>query len=351
MKIIHKDLKKGQVKVAIENFDDLWYLSAIIEDGDILRGKTQRKMKIGDGDNAKTVQKTIMLSIKIEKVEFHKYSNILRASGKIFEGTEDIAKGSYHTLNLEPNVIVSLQKQKFLGFQIEKLKEATKKKSKIMICVLDREQASFAVMKQYGYEILSELKGTVQKKDSPEIIKKSSFYQDIRKLIEEYDSRHGFDKIIVASIAFWKDYLYEELKKSDVSKKILLATCSATGKNAIDEVLKRPEVKQALKDDRIIKEINKVEEIFSEISKEGNVAYGIKEVKQAADVGAVSALLVTDSLIHEYREKEIFYRLDKVMKTVDSAQGEITIVSGDHDGGQKLDGLGGIAALLRYKVS
>lgn len=350
MKIIHKDIKKGQVKVGIENYDDLWYLSTIIEEGDILRGKTQRKIRIGDGQNAKVVQKVVHLSIQVEKVEFHKYSNILRASGKIVEGTEEIPKGSYHTLNLEPAVVVSIQKEKFLSYQLDKLSEATKKKSKIMICVLDRDQATFALMKQYGYEVLSELKGVVQKKGSPEEIKKSSFYSDIRKQLEEYDNRYKFDKIIVASIAFWKDYLFDELKKSEISKKILLATCSASGKNAIEEVLKRPEVKQALKDDRVIKEINQVEEIFGEISKLGNAAYGFHEVKKAAEIGAVSSLLVTDTFIHEMREKEEFHKLDKIMKLVDNAKGDITIVSGDHEGGKKLDGLGGVAALLRYKL-
>jgi len=31
-------------------------------------------------------------------------------------------------------------------------------------------------------------------------------------------------------------------------------------------------------------------------------------------------------------------------------KGKITVISSEHDGGQKLAGLGGIGALLRYKL-
>ena len=44
MKIIHKDLKKGTVKVKIEDSDDLWYLSSLIDPGDFVKSKTVRKM-------------------------------------------------------------------------------------------------------------------------------------------------------------------------------------------------------------------------------------------------------------------------------------------------------------------
>ena len=39
------------------------------------------------------------------------------------------------------------------------------------------------------------------------------------------------------------------------------------------------------------------------------------------------------------------------MKTVDSTKGDIIIISSDHEAGKKLDGLGGIAAILRFKLN
>ena len=36
MRIIHQNIKKGEVKVMAENLDDLWYLSTLIDAGDLV---------------------------------------------------------------------------------------------------------------------------------------------------------------------------------------------------------------------------------------------------------------------------------------------------------------------------
>ena len=102
MKIINSDLKKGELKLKVENLDDMWYLNQIIETNDIVKGKTLRKIKIGkEGDRSqKTVKKSVFLSIAVEKVEFSKFSSILRVSGIVKQGPEDIPLGSYHTFNI-----------------------------------------------------------------------------------------------------------------------------------------------------------------------------------------------------------------------------------------------------------
>ncbi|MBI2655446.1 hypothetical protein HYX06_03420 [Candidatus Woesearchaeota archaeon] len=45
MKLLHSNLKKGEMKVLSQNLDDLWYLSNIIEPKDIVQGKTLRKIR------------------------------------------------------------------------------------------------------------------------------------------------------------------------------------------------------------------------------------------------------------------------------------------------------------------
>ena len=60
---------------------------------------------------------------------------------------------------------------------------------------------------------------------------------------------------------------------------------------------------------------------------------------------------MTDSFIHKIREKEKYEELDIVMKITDQTKGEINIISSEHESGKKLDGLGGIGAILRYMIS
>ena len=353
MKIIHSDLKKGTVKIKIENLDDLWYLNQLIDKNDIIKGKTLRKIKFGEETQRKqkVAKKSVFLLIQVEKVEFSKTSNILRISGLVKEGPEEIPLGSHHTFNIEEATIITIIKQKWLKFQVDKLKEASESsQAKILICVHDREEVYFALMKRYGYQLLANIKGTVTKKADIKQ-KETNFYKEILKQLEEYDERYGINKIINATPAFWKEELMKEISDQNLKNKIILATCSSVGENAINEVLKRPETEHALKQDRIAHEFKYIEELFAEISKNNLASYGITETKIAATAGAVKILLITDSLIQKKRTEDKYEEIEETMRTVDNTKGDIVIISSDHEAGKKLDGLGGIAAILRFKLN
>jgi len=350
MKILHKDVKKNTIKIKIENLDDLWYLSYILDKGDLVKGQTQRKVKVG-AEQTKQVKKTVFVKIKVDNIEFHKYSDILRISGTIVECPEDIPKGSHHTINAEVNSIITIEKEQFLKYQLGKLKEAEDVKvPKILLCVMDREEAFFALLKTYGYELLSEIEGDVQKKRIEEKTK-TSFYPEIIKLLEGYDKRYKPDNIILASPAFFKEDLFKEIKNQDLKKKIVLATCSSAKEDAITEVLKRQEIQEVLKKDRITKEINLVENLLKEISKNNLAVYSFKETKKAIEAGAVSILLITDKFIQKKRQADKFEEIDKLMRLIENLKGNIHIISSEHGGGKKLDGLGGIGGILRYKIT
>ncbi|MBW2997020.1 mRNA surveillance protein pelota [Candidatus Woesearchaeota archaeon] len=351
MKILH--FRKNEAKLVVENIDDLWQLSTIIDSGDTLKGKTFRKIKLGTAEerSQKITKKPVFLRIGIEKVEFHRYSDILRVSGKVLEGKEDIPKGSYHTFNVEAGTAITLIKPEWLKYQRQKLEEAAKeKKTDTLICVFDREEAYIALMKKYGFDILTELKGDIAKKaEVSQPVK--NFYEEIIKTMQEYVKRHNIKHVILASPAFWKEELLKNLKDDELKQKMTLATCSSCDKSAINEVLKRPEVQTVLQQDRIAAEMNIVEDLLSEISKQGAAAYGVDETGTAVQAGAAKALLVTDNLIQKTRQEDKFEKINRIMKTADKIGATIHIISSDHEGGKKLDGLGGIAAILRYKMN
>ena len=353
MKLLHSSLKKGEVKVLTQNLDDLWYLSAIIEPGDIVQGKTLRKIKIQSGEEKpkESAKKPVFIKLNVEKVEFSKYTNVLRVSGIIKEAPDEVPLGEHHTFNIDDNTAITIIKEQWLKYQLDKLKEAcSEKKSSLLICVHDREEAYFALFKKYGYEVLAHIQGEVQKKRE-ENIKKENFYLTIINKIKEYVERHKIKQVIIASPAFWKEDLMKEINDDELKQKIILATCSSATKNGIEEVIKRPEVREALKQERTAKEINKVEELFTEIAKNNLAVYGLKETENAALIGAVKELLITDSFIQKSRSENFYNEVDRIMKTVDKTKGDVEIISSEHDGGKKLDGLGGIAAILRFKMS
>jgi protein pelota len=364
MKIL--GFQKNEAKLLVENLDDLWYLSNIVDAGDEIEGRTFRKIKLGEENERaqKIIKKPVFLQIEVEKTEFHKYSNTLRISGKVSEGKEEIPKGSYHTFNIEEGSTIKLIKKEWLKYQKQKLEEASKeKKPDVIICVFDREEAYIALLKKYGFEILAELKGEVAKKVDFKQTSKN-FYEEIIKALQEYAIRYNVRKIVLASPAFWKEELMKNIKDKELKEKLVQATCSSCDKNAINEVIKRPEVQTVLQQDRTATEIKSVEELLSEIAKNGKAAYGVEETEKAANAGAIQALLVTDGLIQKLRQEsddktsskdnskgiDTFERINKIMKSADRADAKIYIISSEHDGGRKLDGLGGIGAILRYKL-
>ncbi len=347
MKIIRQELKNNLMEVVPEHADDLWTLSQVIDPGDEVSGKTIRKIKLEGDRRSEIIKKTIFLKLTVEKVELEGAE--LRVNGKIVEGPEDIARGSFHTFGVESGFAITIVKH-WLSFQLQRIKEAAETPPpQVIVCVFDREDAVIAKLSKTGHDVLSRLHGDVASKRM-ETKTPKNFFADIVAQLQAYLLRFPVEKIILASPAFWKDELLKEMKDPQLKRKIILATVASADENGIVEALKRPETQEALRQDRAAHELKLVEEVLTGISKGSAVAYGLAEVTLAADAGAIATLLVSDGLISRTRSDGTFRAVETVLRTVDSAGGAVIIVSSTHDGGKKLDGLGGIAAILRYRL-
>ncbi len=349
MRVIKADLKHNECVVEVTNPEDFWYLSHVIDKNDLVKARTFRKIKIGSSDerSQNIVKKPITLEIDVEKTEVTE--NSIRISGKIINDIEDVKKGSHHTITLEINSIATIKKPRWLKFQIDKIKDSCMKMPSILVIAMDRDQASFALLKKHGYEYLTDVYGDVEKKTLKNDAK-NTFYIDVIKQIKEYAERYDAKNIILASSAFWKEELLKELKEKELAGKIITATCYHIGRKGIDEIINRDEVKKILKEERIVKETSLVEETLKEIAKDNLAAYSFKYVHEAAAAGAVKDLLVTDNAIHKFREENRYSEIDELMSAVENANGTVNIISSEHEAGKKLDGLGGVAAILRYKM-
>ncbi|MBI4416011.1 MAG: pelota family protein [Euryarchaeota archaeon] len=111
----------------------------------------------------------------------------------------------------------------------------------------------------------------------------------------------------------------------------------------IQEALKGGSGAKVLEESRVGLETGLVERLLEEIARDGKVAYG-PEVEVAAEAGAVETLLVTDLAVRTPEG-------ERLMRTVDTARGNVVVVSTHHDAGKKLASLGGVAAFLRYRIS
>ena len=351
MQIIHFNRKKGVAKVKVTNLDDLWHLSRIIEPGDLISGQIERKIKVGGAEEkARIARRLFFVKIKADKIKYD--AEALRIAGKIVEAPEDLPLGASHTLDVKINTIIKIEK-KWRDYQITRLQEAQSASviPKAIVCVLDDEQANFAAITPSGIKHLSSIALRLAKKRLKEPKQKEKLGKVVSELIR-FDKEKNLDAIILASPIFWKDELLKAIKDKSpkLAKKCKLEDVSTGSKRGITEVINRGVAEKVLKAGRLQKEFKFVEKLLAEIAKSGKAEYGLKQVKAAAKASAVKVLLITDKLISKQREKGTYASIEKLIDSVEKNKGEVHILDSKNEAGSKLDGLGGISALLRFKL-
>ncbi|MFH1978589.1 MAG: mRNA surveillance protein pelota [Candidatus Aenigmatarchaeota archaeon] len=336
MRIIFQDQKEGVIKLAADSLDDLWHLSHILEPGDLVTARTLRKTAIKRGTEIELGEKRpITLTIRVDRTDFHMYTHKLRITGKIVSGPENIQISSFHTIDADPGITLKIQK-KWKTYQLERLKKARIKKPFLFMCLIDREQADFASMKESGLQWLGSInfKKIKGKEDN-----RDDYY---RKVMEKLESEEEYQHIIVAGPGFEKDNVLKFIKEEnpELAAKIKTEYISYIGKNGAQELMKTS-INRILKDSRVTEETLVVEELLKRIKQEKLVAYNKLDVERAIEMGAIETLIVSQEKLKE---------LDELMEKAEKVASRIIIVSSDHESGEKFLGIGGIGALLRYEM-
>ncbi len=345
MKVDKKDIKKGFVRVKPENKEDLLDLSKVIEINDRVYGQTFRKIKVGSEEKGQVIKKSIKLEISVEKKEFDRDSLSLKVLGKITKGPEDIPLGSYHSIKIENNSDVTIFKERWKNFQIERLVESTKRVSyKILIVIFDRAEATFALLTPSGYKILSANKGDVKRKDYN--VEGVNFYKEIAKMIEQADKEINPDFIICASPGFYNEELRKEIEPCSFAKKIRFAVATNPGERGISEVLKRSELKEILKEERLRKESLLMDLLLKNIAKDEKFSYGVNDVFEKAQIGAIEELIVSENLIFSEKPEENKTVMD-IIEMVEQNNGKVSVIE-QEEPLKVIDSLGKIGAILRY---
>jgi protein pelota len=342
MIIERMDLKSGTVRVRTETLDDLWHIERVLEKGDLLTARTLRKTTIKRGSEIREGDRVpLTLTISLEKTEFHPDSHTLRLTGPVVAGPEDrVQLGSYHTLSTGIRSGLAIRKESWRKYQLERLKRARLKRSLLLICVLDREDASFAVLKESGIEHLAEIAS--HKSGAPEALKDGGTLEDYHREILAYLQGKEAQAIVLAGPGFERENLLRFIKSQDqdLARRITLEHTHSTGRVGVTELVKSS-ASRILRDTRIAREAEQVERFLGEISRDGPATYGLREVSQAVRLGAVEILLVSEDRLRE---------LEGLMGEAEKRCGRVAIISGDHEAGERFLHMGGVGAILRYKV-
>ncbi len=346
MKIIHKELDKGIIKLKVDNADDLWHLSHIIENGDMIYGKTYRKeMKKNDKLRSEKLERVpVNLEIKTEKIEFSKDVMRLRVTGVITQGEE---AGSHHTFNIEDNSIITITKS-WRNHQLERIERAVKDTltPKVLIVCIEEGDSDFGVITQYGVDFPVSVSKSIAGKhevSSRDKDKREFFGETAAKIIEFID-KYNLKNIIVAGPGFYKDEFMNYIKEFQpgISSSIITENVSTGGRAGVYECIKRGMVEKAQKDLRVSLETNVVEVLFQAILTNEGV-YGLRAIEKALEYGAIDKILIVDKFLKN-TEFEVITEKSRDQRAT------IYVISSEHDAGKKLEGIGGIGATLRFKI-
>jgi protein pelota len=328
--------RKGEVKLIPENLDDLWHLKYIIEPKDIVFSWTKRIRESSDKLRSDKEKVTVRLGVEVEKVEFHKFANRLRITGKIVAGVED---SGYHTLNITVGRELSIIKENWKDEQLKRLREAVKKKPETIIVTIEEGEAVVGVVRDWGVEECFDVKRSYGKESSERL----AFFSEIVRQLESME----FKYLVIAGPGFTKEDFAKFVKEEKPDWKIITCDTSAIGVRGFMEVLKRGVLSRIVGEIRLAEEAEYIEKLLERIAKDDKVAYGLDEVKRAYDYGAIEVLLIVDEFLKEQREK---WDIDEFLRSVEAMGGKIVIMSSEFEPGKMLMSLGGIASLLRFSI-
>jgi len=359
LKILQMHLKKGFVKVVPQSLDDLWHLYNIIYPGDQAHARTTREVKVQGEYSRPQEGRRIMVSlgIKVENVLWDRTLNRLRVRGIIIDIPENVGgKGSYHTLNVVVDQPLTIVKEKWLKHQVDRLERASKAEAPIILLLsIDDEEFAVAVLRQYGLEVKAEkriqLPGKLEPERREETIK--SYFKDALSLTREVWNSLKCP-IAVLGLGFVKNGFVNFVRDTDEDVAAAIVDVKgvhSSGVAGINEAIRSGVLTKTLKNARMAEETRHVEEVLARLGiGKSDVTYGLSEVAKATQYGAVERLLITDRLLRDSPDEKR-QELEKMMREVEEKAGHITVVSTEHEAGKKLEGLGGIAALLRFQIS
>ena len=342
---------RERMTVVPETVDDLWHLSHVIEPGDRVAGDTTRRIQRNDDQLRDTggEREHLWVEVGVEDIEFARFANRLRVGGVIEDCSREDQLGLHHTINVEDNAEIEIEKR-FKPDQRERIEEAVEATDvpDVAIATVEEGQAYVHSVAQYGTEERASITAPTGKGEYAR--PRKELFEELATVLGRLDA----DAIILAGPGFTKqdalDYIEENAP--DLVERITTVDTSSVGDRGVHEVLKRGAVEDVQQQTRIAAESELIDDLMERIADGSEAAYGPQRVAKAADYGAIEHLLVLDERLRIERagDGDWDVDVDAIVETAEQKGGEVTVFSSEFDPGQQLSNLGGIAALLRYRL-
>ncbi len=360
LKILKRNLKEGRITIKIETLDDLWHLYNTVMPGDKVISRTTRRIRIGGEDDRKqeSIRKPMTLVIEVEDVSFHSFSNRVRIKGKIMEGPSDlISIGSYHTINIEMGNILTIIKDRWPKYILDRLKNAEKAGARpiALLVTIEDGTAEILLAADFGIREVVRIRTSISRKRGDQKSYDATmreFFQEVVTGVRTALEQNNIGLIVICGPGFVKDHFREHLLSAGIKNlpPVTVESTNTTGIPAAKEILYKGVISRTLSDLKIETETQLVEEVLTHIAKDDGLAtYGDAEVARAAQYGAIEHLLITDKKLRGAEDDKRRW-LDRVIRDTEKSGGSLHIVSTEHPAGDQLNHISGIAAILRFRI-
>jgi len=354
MRVADRERRDGgreRLTLVPESLDDLWHLSHVIEPGDRVAGDTTRRIQREDDQLRDTggEREYLWVELDVDTVEFAKFANRLRVGGVIAECSREDQLGHHHTINVEQREEIEVEKV-WKPDQRDRIEEAVEAADnpEVAIATVEEGQAHVHTVAQYGTEERATITGPTGKGEYAR--PRSELFAELTDVLRRTDA----DAVILAGPGFTKRDARSHIEEEapELAGTITTVDTASVGDRGVHEVLKRGAVDDIQRETRIANESELIDDLTERIAEGAKVAYGPEQVARAADYGAIEHLLVLDERLREERGDEGDWDVDAddIIETAEQKGGDVTVFSGEFDPGRQLANLGGIAALLRYRL-
>ncbi|HJJ47532.1 MAG TPA: mRNA surveillance protein pelota [Methanocorpusculum sp.] len=329
----------GEYKLTAESLDDLWHLSHLIGPGDTVYAVTLRTVDApADKLRAEKLEKRpVRIGVCVEKAEFTPDANRLRVFGVITFGPD---LGQHHTLNVETGYEISVVKQ-WKAVDLDRIERAKSASSQGLVHIAAVEDGEIEIyrVRQYGPEKVTSF--TLGSGKTAGLDSRQGLFAAALDVLSKVTGN-----IVVAGPGFVKDDFLQYVKNNnpDLAAKMLAADTRRSGRGAVLEAIGNGVLNRLAEDVQLAREVSFMDEVFMRIGQNGAVAYGMAEVQTAVDFGAVETFLVVDTLIRDAGVAQF-------IEEAEAAGAKVVVLSSSFEPGERLTGLGGVAALLRFKVN
>lgn len=344
MKILRIDQKNSEISCIPESLDDLWHLERIIDKGDVIFGQTDRKIKPAkEGEKAMRVK--LFVELQAQEAHFQEYSEDLRINGIIIGGKpeEYIELKSHQSIEIHSGDKIKIKKAALKQWQITRLKkaEATSATSRLLVVLLDDEEAELAFVNQYS---LSK-KAQIKEKRRGKMFKqeKSDYFDQIFDKIVSLEPK----KILLAGPGFVKENLQKFItdKKIKGLGQVLIETTSSTGETGFKELISQGKLETVEKQLQMTKESKAIEEFLTALAK-GKAEYGPAQVTKALTAGAAEKIIMAETYLMQNR-----IEAEKLLDLADAQGSEVEIISSKNPQEKNISGFGGAVCTMRYKMA